>query len=307
MAPSHTTAEGGIAQPHRELVTLMKQDAAKTECLMDAVASFLEERIALNDQAVLPPGCVFVSNISVRGFFDRIIKYSSASPCNYVIGLIYLQRLKQSGGKSGENCKPFLTTETYQRLVLTAVMLASKFLDDYYNSNKHWAQIGGISVRELNALEADMLQNLGWDLAIQREEYDWFARELFERAENLEEAQHAATAHDPEPYTNQDNSGQCICTPASGNDYDALSTATASSSSNSSNAEDDSFRSASSTPPATSSSQQIYDPNCQWLSKAVAHTEPFRKSCEYPLNVCPVPSHVSTDSDGWTERNSLVL
>jgi len=296
MAPNHTTAEGGTAQPHRELVALMQQDAAKTECLVEAVASFLDERISLNDEAVLPPGCVFVSNISVRGFFDRIAKYSCASPCNYVVGLIYLQRLKQRAGKSGgDDCKPFLTTETYKRLVLTAIMLASKFLDDYYNSNKHWAQIGGISTKELNALEADMLQNLGWDLAIQREEYDWFAQELFERAE--EEALLTAAVHDPAPCAKQVNPGRFIHTL----DDTLLPSSSSSSSQQPSNAEDDmSERST----PHSSSQQQHYDPN--WF-KTEAHSALCRKSCGVPLDVCTSPSHVGTDADGWTQRASLVL
>lgn len=87
----------------------------------------------------------------------RIAKYSNASACCYAIGLILLERLKKDRPDT-----PLLTSKNYQRLVLIAIMCASKYLDDHYYSNKHWAQIGGISTKELNQIEVDFLGRLGW-------------------------------------------------------------------------------------------------------------------------------------------------
>ena len=61
-----------------------------------------------------------------------MLRYSGLSPCCFVIALIYLERLKR---REASVC---LTSVTFQRLLLVAVMTAAKFLDDFYESNKHW-------------------------------------------------------------------------------------------------------------------------------------------------------------------------
>jgi hypothetical protein len=65
-----------------------------------------------------------------------------------------------------------------QRLFLVAVMTAAKFLDDRYNSNKVWAQVGGIPTAELNQLEMQFLFRLSFSLYISREEYDAYISSL---------------------------------------------------------------------------------------------------------------------------------
>jgi hypothetical protein len=82
------------------------------------------------------------------------------------VGLIYLKRLKR---REPSVC---LTSCNFQRLFLVAVMLGAKFLDDSYYSNKHWAEVGGMSTAELNCLELEFLFRLGFSLSLTREEYD---------------------------------------------------------------------------------------------------------------------------------------
>ena len=55
---------------------------------------------------------------------------------------------------------------------------AAKYLDDFYYSNKHWAEVGGITTRELNALELELLFRLNFNLSIRREDYDSFVAQL---------------------------------------------------------------------------------------------------------------------------------
>mmetsp|Transcript_10636 Transcript_10636/g.21060 ORF Transcript_10636/g.21060 Transcript_10636/m.21060 type:complete len:339 (-) Transcript_10636:84-1100(-) len=182
-APVHSTAEGAHTQSYQTFVQMLKDDAEKTQALIPAVISLLEERIEHNDSLVLAPGSKYVMNITIRDYMKRIEKYSNASPCCYTVGLIFLERLKKSDKRKGREAEPLLTSATYQRLVITAIMVAAKFLDDYYHSNKHWALIAGLPTAELNKLEVEFLEELGYKLHIQREEYDWFAQELYERVE----------------------------------------------------------------------------------------------------------------------------
>jgi hypothetical protein len=91
------------------------------------------------------------------------------------VGLIYLQRLKDldTDGKCTR-----LTSYNIQRLLLTALMLASKFLDEPHASNKQWALVGDLSVQEMNSLELEMLWLLKFSLNISRDEYDECLRGL---------------------------------------------------------------------------------------------------------------------------------
>jgi len=110
-------------------------------------------------------------------FLRRIAKYSGASPCCYAIGLIYLERMKK------RDTGLYLNSTNFQRLFLVSTMTAAKFLDDFYYSNKHWAQIGGITTQEINRLELEFLFRMGFSLHMQREEYDWYAEELLSRVD----------------------------------------------------------------------------------------------------------------------------
>ena len=74
-----------------------------------------------------------------------------------------------------------------QRLLLTLVMLSSKFLDDYFCSNKQWAAIGDLSTRELNMLELHILTLLDFNLNITRDAYD-------QMSSNLEQADARTTS-----------------------------------------------------------------------------------------------------------------
>ena len=110
-------------------------------------------------------------------FVTRIGKYSGASPCCFAVGLIYLERMKK---RDPGVC---LVSTNFQRLFLIAVMVAAKFLDDFYYSNKHWAEVGGITLAEINRLEIEFLFRMGFSLHMQREEYDWYAEELHAKVE----------------------------------------------------------------------------------------------------------------------------
>lgn len=55
-----------------------------------------------------------------------------------------------------------VTSLTIHRLVITAVMLAAKLMDDKYYNNAFYAKIGGITTSELNHMELEMLRMLDY-------------------------------------------------------------------------------------------------------------------------------------------------
>ena len=113
--------------------------------------------------------------LSPSEYVKRILKYTRCSPCNLIVGLVYLQRLKalDVDGKWTR-----LTSYNIQRLLLTALMLASKFLDEPHASNRQWALVGDLPVQEMNSMELEMLWLLKFSLNISRDEYDESLRQL---------------------------------------------------------------------------------------------------------------------------------
>mmetsp|Transcript_14070 Transcript_14070/g.48479 ORF Transcript_14070/g.48479 Transcript_14070/m.48479 type:complete len:244 (-) Transcript_14070:40-771(-) len=175
---------GADAEPCSHLVELqefMASDAARQERLVAVIAVMLQETVNATQSLCRPTKLSSFDgpkpHLSASSYVKRIMKYSDASPCCLVVGAIYLERLKKRDDMVA------LTVYNFQRLFLVAVMLASKFLDDAYASNRIWAEIGGLMVEELNHLELEFLYRIAFSLSISREEYDWYAEELHRRAD----------------------------------------------------------------------------------------------------------------------------
>jgi hypothetical protein len=99
---------------------------------------------------------------SAAHFVRHLMKKSQASPSCLVVSAIYIERLK------GRDAHVRLTPSNFQRLYLSTLMLASKFLDDIHLQNKGWAIIGGIPLADLNKAEVELLYCLDFNLQVTR-------------------------------------------------------------------------------------------------------------------------------------------
>jgi len=68
------------------------------------------------------------------------------------------------------------------RLLITSVMLASKFFDDVYYNNAYYARVGGISNTEVNSLEMEMLRMISFSLFVEPEAYERYRGSLYSHA-----------------------------------------------------------------------------------------------------------------------------
>ncbi len=75
---------------------------------------------------------------------SRIHRYARCSPSCFVLALIYIDRLIQRDDF-------VLSTLNVHRVVITSVMVAAKFFDDFYFNNAFYARVGGISTKEVPA------------------------------------------------------------------------------------------------------------------------------------------------------------
>jgi hypothetical protein len=126
------------------------------------------------------------SPVSPVDYIKRILKYGGCSKCCVVVGLMYLDKLKRSDSSVR------LTSYNFQRLLLVSIMVAAKFFEDEYYSNRHWAEIGGLTVQELNSLELEFLFRMTFNLNVKRDQYEAFVNQIRDGAKQLAEARRRA-------------------------------------------------------------------------------------------------------------------
>jgi hypothetical protein len=95
---------------------------------------------------------------------------------------LFSQQPEHSSTHTYIGCHPQLQkaqlTFGFDPFLFLQVLLASKFLDDFYYNNAYWARVGGVGTTELNTLELDMLAKLHFNLHVQTEEYLQYREEL---------------------------------------------------------------------------------------------------------------------------------
>lgn len=67
---------------------------------------------------------------------------------------------------------------TIHRLVLASVLLTSKVNNDLYYSNSYLAEVGGVSLSNINDLELYFMQVCDYRLNITTEEFDFFENQI---------------------------------------------------------------------------------------------------------------------------------
>jgi len=132
--------------------------------ILSVLASLLERIVARNERLLFSSGikkfsredlCVFSANqipaMSIQRYLERIFKYAHCSPSVFVVAYAYIDRLML-------NHPGFrLTSLNVHRLLITSVMVATKFLDDLHYRNAYYAKVGGVTTEEINSLEIEFL------------------------------------------------------------------------------------------------------------------------------------------------------
>jgi len=101
---------------------------------------------------------VSVPDMSIHCYLVRLHRYTKFDFVCFHVAAWYVLRLCQSDSA----CCP--TMHNVHRLLIAALLVASKATDDVFHANVFMAQCGGITVGELNKLEAELCMRLHWRL-----------------------------------------------------------------------------------------------------------------------------------------------
>jgi Cyclin len=128
----------------------------------------LNRLVVHNDQLPLHPSSLTrfhsraAPQISVLSYLRRISKYTSLEKVCCLILLIYIDRISVTPlGAHFTVC-----SLTVHRFVCSATACASKALCDAFSTNGHYAKVGGVSLIEMNMLEKEFLNLIGWNLSV---------------------------------------------------------------------------------------------------------------------------------------------
>lgn len=133
----------------------------KLEELIVLTAALLNDLI---DQEGGPCESIFnsstIPSISLEDFLRRLHKYTQFSAECLVIAIVYIDRYNM------EMPEFSLNNLNVHKMVLTAVLLAAKFQDDFYYDNKAFEFAGGVNAMHLHELELEIFEKLDYNLYV---------------------------------------------------------------------------------------------------------------------------------------------
>lgn len=112
-----------------------------------------------------------IPSISLYDYIIRIGYYAEVNSSTLIIALIYIDRICDYANIT-------LTSINVHLMYLTAVVISIKFNEDVVYSLKYYAQIGGITVRELQRLEDTFYTLINGNCYIEEKLYEKYQNYL---------------------------------------------------------------------------------------------------------------------------------
>ncbi|KAA8495433.1 Cyclin-U4-1 [Porphyridium purpureum] len=178
VSPAPLFQRGASLETVGDMVFLEDVDECDTECLVSCIAEHLEAELDVSrlqqldkrQPSATDPDIIFYSaqkqKFALVKYIQRVVTLVSGSSSIFILALCFLQRARKAD--------TLLALHDYNvhRLWITAVVLASKMLEDEVYSNEHYAKMGGVpSLVEMNRLEAQLLKKLNFSLCVPETEY----------------------------------------------------------------------------------------------------------------------------------------
>ncbi|KAI8843232.1 cyclin-domain-containing protein, partial [Chytriomyces cf. hyalinus JEL632] len=133
--------------------------------------------------------------LPLKVFIQEILRRSKTSFSTLQLALFYIIRLRNQI----EATKNEIRVHTHvageplpacgRRVFLTALILASKYLQDRNYSNKAWSKISGLAVSEINANEFQFLSLINYDLFVGHQAFSQWTVLLMAKTQQLQQSQ----------------------------------------------------------------------------------------------------------------------
>ncbi|KAI6706538.1 cyclin-U2-1-like [Syzygium oleosum] len=156
-----------------DLYSFSYQQDSKTPLVVSVLASLIErtmsrnERIARScpwalskDAKTRVFDCHEAPDMTIQSYLERIFRYTKAGPSVYVVAYVYIDRFCQANPGFRINAR------NVHRLLITTIMVASKYVEDMNYRNSYFARVGGLGTEEINSLELEFLFLMGFKMHV---------------------------------------------------------------------------------------------------------------------------------------------
>eukprot|EP00931_Biecheleriopsis_adriatica_P077711 TRINITY_DN51214_c0_g1_i1.p1 TRINITY_DN51214_c0_g1~~TRINITY_DN51214_c0_g1_i1.p1 ORF type:complete len:206 (+),score=32.46 TRINITY_DN51214_c0_g1_i1:92-709(+) len=109
--------------------------------------------------------------LKIAAYFKRIREYFQNSNSSNAVAFILIDRVLKVNSD-------LISRLSLHRFLAVATLVGTKFTDDVYYSNAYYAKVCGMSLQELNRLEACFLRMLDWKVAVDVSEIDAYSQYL---------------------------------------------------------------------------------------------------------------------------------
>ncbi|KAI8339758.1 cyclin-domain-containing protein [Chlamydoabsidia padenii] len=118
-----------------------------------------------------------VPSIDIHSYLCRIMKYCPCANECFLALLVYFDRMSKNALAL---TRRLFTIDSYNihRLIITGVMVSSKFFCDIFYTNTRYAKVGGLPVTELNRLEMEFLQLNDYNVSVSINELQRYGDQL---------------------------------------------------------------------------------------------------------------------------------
>ena len=112
-----------------------------------------------------------IPNISIGDYLTRIKKFTLINDSTLIICLIYLDRYLKMN-------KIILTEFNVHRMFFSSLLLAIKYNEDNFYTNKFYSNVSGLKCSELNKLELKFSTEIKFDLFVDKNLYEKYKNNL---------------------------------------------------------------------------------------------------------------------------------
>mmetsp|Transcript_16134 Transcript_16134/g.18284 ORF Transcript_16134/g.18284 Transcript_16134/m.18284 type:complete len:227 (+) Transcript_16134:110-790(+) len=175
----------GSAPDMNRLVSLVFDNScddaveAEMDNFIEIIGSGLEKVAAINkcfageQDALSKFSCAVEPQIPLVDYLFRLTTYleawkpskgKTASARALILSLVYLERVYRlhPGAR--------ISSKSVHKILLVSMLVAVKFVEDQPLSNNYWSKVGGINLKELNRLEAEFCNLIGFEFHVSQAE-----------------------------------------------------------------------------------------------------------------------------------------
>jgi hypothetical protein len=171
----NTSFNSSFDSPENE-TTNEEVDTINNTFYISAISEILNKLIQTNQKQNKPEMLTYfhsetIPQISLMDYLLRIQQYSNIELSTLIISLIYLDRIYCMN-------KLTLNFHNIHKLLLTSVLMSIKYNEDSLYRNDYFAEIGGVSLKELNQMEIEFLSGIQFNLFVNNDLYDKYYESL---------------------------------------------------------------------------------------------------------------------------------